>query len=103
MKQEFLSIEDVAIYLGIKKSTLYSKVKSGEIPHYRLGHLLKFRKEDIDRWMEGNRQKIVSVPQTTNKKDRHKYNKQSVDVNSIVRKAIDETKEIRYTRHGSQT
>jgi len=103
MQKEFLSIEDVAIYLGIKKSTLYSKVKSGEIPHYRLGRLLKFRKEDIDRWMEGNRQKIVSVPQTTKKKARHKY-KQSVDVNRIVRKAIDETKGIRYTLYnGSQT
>jgi len=101
MQKEFLSIEDVAIYLGIKKSTVYSKVKSGEIPHYRLGRLLKFRKEDIDRWMEGNRQKIVSVSQSTKKKARHK---QSVDVNRIVRKAIDETKEIRYTRHnGSQT
>ena len=100
MQKEFLSIEDVAIYLGIKKSTLYSKVKTGEIPHYRLGRLLKFRKEDIDRWMEGNRQKIVSVSQSTDKKARHK---QSVDVNRIVRKAIDETKEIRYTRHGSQT
>ncbi len=46
------TIDEVSEYLGIKKSSLYSKVERKEIPHYRLGSLLRFKKCDIDSWME---------------------------------------------------
>ncbi|NLW36664.1 MAG: helix-turn-helix domain-containing protein, partial [Syntrophorhabdus aromaticivorans] len=40
--REYLTIQQVADYLSIKPSSLYSKI--AEIPHYRIGRLLRFRK-----------------------------------------------------------
>ena len=49
----FLSINDLSTYLGIKPKTLYARIK--EIPHYKVGRLIRFRKEDVDAWMEQHR------------------------------------------------
>ena len=50
--KELLTIDEISEYLGIKKSTLYSKVERREIPFYKIGHLIRFRKAEIDAWME---------------------------------------------------
>ena len=52
MEKNFLSVEEASDYLGIKKPTLYSWAKCGKIPHYRLNRLLRFKKGDLDRWIE---------------------------------------------------
>ncbi len=39
--REFLAVEELSRYLGIKKSNLYSKVERKEIAHYRVGRLIK--------------------------------------------------------------
>lgn len=52
-EQGFLTIGEVARYLDIKVKSLYVKVS--EIPHYRVGRLIRFRKEDIDAWMQSKR------------------------------------------------
>jgi excisionase family DNA binding protein len=49
----FLTILELASYLGIKPKTLYAKIK--EIPHYKVGRLVRFRREEIDAWMEQHR------------------------------------------------
>lgn len=45
----FLTIQDAATYLSIKPKTLYARIK--EIPHYKIGRLVRFRKDEIDAWM----------------------------------------------------
>ena len=77
---EYLTIRQVADYLSIKTSSLYSKI--AEIPHYRIGRLLRFRKGEIDAWIETKKE---DVPQRT-----RLHKKRTVpDVNQVVRKAID--------------
>ncbi len=51
--REYLTIRELADYLSIKTSNLYSKI--AEIPHYRIGRLLRFRKGEIDAWIETKR------------------------------------------------
>ena len=46
----YLTINDLSAYLGIKPKTLYARVK--EIPHYKVGRLIRFKREDVDAWME---------------------------------------------------
>jgi excisionase family DNA binding protein len=46
VEKEFLNIEEVSDYLGIKKSSLYSRVEKKEIPHYRVGRLVRFKKSE---------------------------------------------------------
>lgn len=48
-------IEDVAAYLGIPKSSVYKMTARGgreRIPYVKLGGRLRFRKSDIDRWLD---------------------------------------------------
>ena len=56
-----MTIQEVSAYLHIKPATLYSKVESGVIPHYNIGHLIRFKREDIDRWMEDHRRDPIDA------------------------------------------
>lgn len=53
--KEVLTIEELAAYLKIPKSTLYKVVREGKIPSQKVGRHWRFRKEAIDRWLEETR------------------------------------------------
>jgi len=50
-----LTIEELAIYLKIPKSTLYKLVREGRIPSQKIGRHWRFRKGAIDHWLEETR------------------------------------------------
>lgn len=54
LRGDVMDVEGVAEYLGLAASTIYDKVRDLEIPHTRLGNLIRFRKTDIDRWLGEN-------------------------------------------------
>lgn len=43
---------DVAAYLKVQASTVTQWAQRGKIPFVRAGSLYRFRKADIDRWVE---------------------------------------------------
>lgn len=47
-----LTIEELAAYLKIPKSTLYKLVREGKIPSQKIGRHWRFRKGAIDRWLD---------------------------------------------------
>ncbi len=47
-----LTIDELAAYLKIAKSTLYKLVREGKIPSQKVGRHWRFRKGAIDRWLE---------------------------------------------------
>jgi excisionase family DNA binding protein len=98
MGKEFLNIDELSIYLGIKKSTLYSQVEKKEIPHYRIGHLLRFRKTIIDSWIENLRTDPVK-PQREARMIAKSINKEKLDINTILKKNIAEVKGLKYIPH----
>ncbi len=61
MESDYLTIDEASAYTGIKKSTLYSKVEQREIPHYRIGRSIKFKRDDLDAWMEAHRVECVDA------------------------------------------
>jgi excisionase family DNA binding protein len=52
------SIDDLAGYLKVPKSTLYKLVREGRIPAQKVGRHWRFHKEAIVRWL-GNRKESV--------------------------------------------
>ena len=52
---ELLSIEDVCQELGMGKSWVYRRLKSGEIPSVKLGHNIKVKREDLEQYLKDNR------------------------------------------------
>lgn len=83
---DLLTVKQVAIYLNIKIGTIYSKLLG--IPHYKIGRLIRFKKEEIDLWLEGNKKNCVA-PDKVARKALRVTGRTNVDVDRIVRKAID--------------
>ncbi len=52
---ELLSIPDLCQQLGMGKSWVYRRLKSGEIPSIKLGHNIKVKRQDLDQYLERQR------------------------------------------------
>lgn len=51
----FLTTEEVLEYLQVNLRTVYRLIKAGRIPAVRVGRQWRFRKRDIDAWLESQR------------------------------------------------
>lgn len=58
----YLSVKELSAYLSIKASTLYSWAAKGLIPNYKVHGVIRFKKKDIDTWVESFRQEKVKLP-----------------------------------------
>jgi len=47
-----LTIEEMAEYLKISKSTLCKLAQEGRVPSQKVGRHWRFRRETIDRWLD---------------------------------------------------
>lgn len=50
--EPFLTTEEVLQYLQVNLRTVYRLIKAGRIPAVRVGRQWRFRKSDIDAWLE---------------------------------------------------
>ena len=48
---DILTIDDLAAYLKISKSTLYKLVQAGKLPGQKVGKRLRFHKAVVDEWL----------------------------------------------------
>jgi two-component system, cell cycle sensor histidine kinase and response regulator CckA len=51
----FLTTEEVLEYLQVNLRTVYRLIKSNAIPAVRVGRQWRFKKQDIDAWLEGRK------------------------------------------------
>jgi len=56
---EIMTLEETAKYLKIGKSTLYKMTREGKIPAVKIANQWRFRKEDIDKWLQEIRNKEI--------------------------------------------
>jgi len=108
---EYLTIHVLAAYLNIKPKTLYARVK--EIPHYKVGRLIRFKREDVDAWMERHRvakgetvhesptPATEPAPKPPRASKSRKRRGPITDIDRMISKAIDQVKGEGYTAsHG---
>ncbi len=55
-----LTMKEVLGYLRVNNRTMYRFIKAGKIPALRVGRLWRFRKSDLDAWLESHQ--LVSAP-----------------------------------------
>jgi len=91
METGFLTIIEISSYLNIKTKTLYAIIESGEIPHYRIGRLIRFKKDEIDKWMKRNRagKEKSDVSTSSLKKVGRPKRSPARDIDRLIKKAID--------------
>ena len=51
-KDALLDVAQLADYLNVSPSWIYDRIRDNEIPHTKVGKYLRFRKRDIDKWLE---------------------------------------------------
>ncbi len=50
------NVKQVAKYLQLKESTIYSWAQDGKIPAIKIGRTWRFRRADLDEWLENHLQ-----------------------------------------------
>ncbi len=56
---EIMTLEETAKYLKIGKSTLYKMAREGKIPAVKIANQWRFRKDEIDKWLQEIRNKEI--------------------------------------------
>jgi len=57
-----LTIDELAAYLKVSKSTLYKLAQNGDLPGQKVGKHWRFRRDIIDQW-------LAASPSATRRKD----------------------------------
>jgi excisionase family DNA binding protein len=52
-RPRIMTIDEVARYLRVNRSTIYRFIKVGEIPAFKVGNQWRFRKDSIDSFFIG--------------------------------------------------
>jgi len=47
-----LTTEEVLAYLNVTPRTIYRLIRTGELPAIRIGRQWRFRRADLDQWVE---------------------------------------------------
>jgi len=55
-KNEIVFLEEAIVITGLAKPTLYAKTSKNEIPHYKRGRKLYFKRSELLAWIEEGKQ-----------------------------------------------
>jgi excisionase family DNA binding protein len=88
----FLTTEEVLEYLQVNLRTIYRLIKAGKIPAVRVGRQWRFRKRDIDAWLDGQRPAPASAAGAHRGSSRHPFHRVLVvDDESSIREMLSKT------------
>src|SRR5262249_8323386 len=63
LPERWLSVDELAEYLGIKRDTVYKWINRRSVPGHKAGRLWKLRRDEVDAWVKsgaaGNRERNV--------------------------------------------
>lgn len=62
--ERWLSVEEIAKYLGVSKDTVYAWISKRKLPAHRIGRFWKFKTDEVDGWVRsgGAAEPDVGVP-----------------------------------------
>jgi excisionase family DNA binding protein len=55
MKERWLSVEKIAMHLGVKPGTIYKWIDRKKLPGHKVGRLWKFLASEVDEWVKGGK------------------------------------------------
>ncbi len=59
-EDRWMSVDEIAQYLGVSKETIYRWLDRGTIPAHRIGKLWKFKSSDVDEWVKSGAARVIS-------------------------------------------
>jgi excisionase family DNA binding protein len=55
MEDRWMSVEEIAAHLGVKRDTVYKWINRKRLPAHKVGRLWKFRRHEVDEWVTSGR------------------------------------------------
>jgi excisionase family DNA binding protein len=49
---QLMTIEEAAVFLNLKVSKLRKDIFNKEIPYYKIGSLIRFKKDELLKWLD---------------------------------------------------
>ena len=61
LQENYINLEEAAVYLGIKPATLRSWIKDpdNEVQAHKVGRMWKFKRSEIDEWINSGKSAII--------------------------------------------
>jgi excisionase family DNA binding protein len=51
MSERWLSVEEIAVHLGVSKDSVYAWINKRKMPAHRIGRFWKFKANEVDKWI----------------------------------------------------
>ena len=75
MSDRWVSVEDIAEYLGVSKDTVYGWIAKKDMPAHKVGRLWKFKTDEVDGWVRNGQatdeQKEIETKVPDSETDEH--------------------------------
>jgi excisionase family DNA binding protein len=55
MADRWLSVEEMAEYLGVSRDTVYAWIAKKDMPAHKVGRFWKFKTEEVDEWVRSGK------------------------------------------------
>lgn len=52
MEDRWLSVDEIATHLGVRRDTVYRWIDRYAMPAHRMSRLWKFKKDEVDAWVK---------------------------------------------------
>lgn len=62
VEDALFTVDSLADYLQVSKQWIYERIHMKEIPHIKIGKFPRFRKSEIDKWLDGHKVPAVRLP-----------------------------------------
>jgi len=69
MKRIMMSVKEVAVYLGVSVTTIYTMARKSEIPHIKVRGRILFNRSVIEDWTRGEYQESKRVEGTVDEQN----------------------------------
>lgn len=53
--ERWLSVDEIAAYLGVKRDTIYKWIDRKNMPAHKVGRLWKFKASQVDEWVHAGK------------------------------------------------
>ena len=65
MPERWLSVDEIALHLGVNPDTIYKWITRKGMPAHKLGRLWKFLASEVDHWVKGGHAAPESADDTS--------------------------------------
>lgn len=55
MQERWLSVQEIAAHLGVKRDTIYKWIERKNMPAHKVGRLWKFMISEVDEWVRAGK------------------------------------------------